>query len=159
MCPLAASSTSTRRVVAVVAAIAVVISLVYLAVQVRQTRNATVASTMQTNRVQFQSIMLANRDSLIAPIIIKADNNESLTDEEEYRLGNHINLQWNLLFSEYVQLQIGYTAAWAPSDKLALERIFHRYGGRAAAWWDKTGIEIYPEQFVDYVERIRPRSD
>ena len=141
-----------------VSSIVVLITLIYVAVQVRQTRNATVASTMQTNRVQFQSIMLANRDSLIAPIIIKADNNEPLTDEEEYRLSNHINLQWNLLFSEYVQLQIGYTAAWAPSDKLALERIFHRYGGRAAAWWDRTGKQIYPEQFVAYVESVRPTS-
>lgn len=139
-----------------ISSIVVLITLIYLAVQVRQTRNATIASTMQTNRAQFQSIMLANRDSMIAPIIVKADNNEPLTAEEEYRIGTHINLQWNLLFSEYVQLQIGYTAAWAPSDKLALKRIFTRYGGRAAAWWDKTGREIYPQQFVDYVESLRP---
>jgi hypothetical protein len=55
-------------------------------------------------------------------------------------------------------MQIGYTAAWAPSDKPALERIFHRYGGRAADWWDATGKRIYPEQYVDYVESIRPRA-
>ncbi len=142
-----------------ISSIVVLITLIYLAVQVRQTRNATIASTMQTNRMQFQSIMLANRDSQIAPIILKADSGEPLTDEEEYRLGTHINLQWNLLFSEYVQLQIGYTAAWAPSDKLALKRIFNRYGGRAAAWWDATGKQIYPEQFVDYVESVRPPPD
>ena len=142
-----------------VSSIVVLITLIYLAVQVRQTRNATIASTMQTNRMQFQNIMLANRDSQIAPIIIKADSNKPLTDEEEYRLSTHINLQWNLLFSEFVQLQIGYTAAWAPSSKPALERIFHRYGGRAADWWDATGKNIYPDQFVDYVERIRPRAE
>ena len=138
-----------------VSSIVVLITLIYLAVQVRQTRNATVASTMQTNRMQFQNIMLANRDSQIAPIIIKADNNEPLTDEEEYRLGTHINLQWNLLFSEYVQSQIGYTTGWAPNDKPALKRIFHRYGGRASDWWDATGKRIYPDQFVDYVESVR----
>ena len=141
-----------------ISSIVVLITLLYLAVQVRQTRNATIASTMQTNRMQFQNIMLANRDSQIPPIIIKADNNEPLTEEEEYRLSTHINLQWNLLFSEYVQLQIGYTAAWAPSDKQALARIFHRYGGRAGAWWDKTGKVIYPEPFVEYVESVRPKS-
>ena len=142
-----------------ISSMVVLITLIYLTVQVRQTRNATVASTMQTNRAQFQSIMLANRDSQIAPIIIKADNQEPLTAEEEYRIGNHINLQWNLLFSEYVQLQIGYTEAWAPSDKPALKRIFGRYGGRAAAWWDATGKEIYPQQFVDYVEDLRPKAE
>ena len=110
---------------------------------------------MQTNRAQFQNIMIANRDSLIAPIIIKADKGEPLTDEEEYRLSNHINLQWNLLFSEYVQLQIGYTEQWAPSDKQALQRIFGRYGGRAADWWENTGKVIYPENFVAYVEESR----
>ena len=141
-----------------VSSIVVLITLIYLAVQVRQTRNTTIASTMQTNRMQFQNIMLANRDSLIAPIIVPADNDEPLTPEEEYRLGTHINLQWNLLFSEYVQLQIGYTAAWAPSDKLALQRIFHRYGGRAAAWWEATGRQIYPQQFVRYVEEVRTAS-
>ena len=138
-----------------ISSIAVLVTLIYLAVQVRQARNATIASTMQTNRMQFQNIMLANRDSLVAPVIIKADKGETLTEEEEYRLANHINLQWNLLFSEFVQLQIGYTAAWAPSDKLALERIFNRYGGRAADWWEKNGREIYPQSFVDHVERIR----
>ena len=138
-----------------ISSIAVLITLIYLAVQVRQSRNATVASTMQTNRLQFQNIMIANRDSQIAPIIIKADRGESLSDEEEYRLSNHINLQWNLLYSEYVQLQIGYTAGWAPSDKLALKKIFSRYDGRAAEWWDKTGREIYPAGFVSHVEQQR----
>ena len=112
-----------------------------------------------TRGMVCQNIMIANRDSLIAPIIIKSDNNEPLTEEEEYRLSNHINLQWNLLFSEYVQMQIGYTAEWAPSDKPALARMFHRYGGRAANWWDKTGKEIYPDHFVVYVENIRPKSE
>lgn len=138
-----------------ISSIAVLVTLIYLAVQVRQTRNATVASTMQTNRVQFQNIMIANRDSEIAPIIIKSDKGEPLSEEEEYRLSNHINLQWNLLFSEYVQLQIGYTAEWAPNDQPAIARIFNRYGGRAADWWDRSGKNIYPENFVKYVESIR----
>lgn len=141
-----------------ISSIAVLLTLIYLAVQVRQARNATIASTMQTNRQQFQSIMLANRDSLIAPIIIKADNGKALDEEEEYRLANHINLQWNLLFSEFVQRQIGYTTEWAPSDRLALRRIFTRYGGRAAAWWESTGREIYPQTFVDHVEELRRDS-
>jgi len=56
-----------------ISSIAVLVTLLYLAMQVRQTRAANVASTMLANRMQFQNIMLANRDSLIAPIIIKAD--------------------------------------------------------------------------------------
>ncbi len=94
-----------------ISSIAVLFTLIYLAVQVRQTRDATIASTMLNNRMQFQEIMLANRDSLIGPIIVKADAGEELSPEEEYRLSNHISLQWNLLFSEFVQLQIGYTKA------------------------------------------------
>ena len=141
-----------------ISSIAVLVTLIYLALQAKQTRNATVASTMQTNRVQFQNIMIANRDSVIAPIIVKADRGVSLTDEDEYRLSNHINLQWNLLFSEYVQLQIGYTEGWAPSDKLALKKIFNRYDGRAADWWEKTGKEIYPSAFVTYVEAQRQQN-
>ncbi len=136
-----------------VSSLAVLITLLYLAVQIRQTRNATVASTMLNNRIQFQNIMIANRDSLIATIIVKADKGEALTEEEEYRLSNHINLQWNLLFSDYVQLQIGYTEGWAPSGKPALKRIFGRYGGRAADWWESSGKVIYPDAFIDYVEQ------
>jgi hypothetical protein len=139
-----------------ISSFAVLITVIYLAVQIRQARNATVASTMQTNRAQFQNIMIANRDSLIAPIIIKSDAGESLTAEEEYRLSNHINLQWNLLFTEFVQLQIGYTQGWAPSDELALKKIFVRYGGRAADWWEATGKKIYPTAFIDHVEEKRP---
>jgi len=138
-----------------VSSLAVLVTLLYLAVQIKQTRNATVASTMLNNRIQFQNIMIANRDSLIAPIIIKADKGEALSEVEESRLSNHISLQWNLLFSEYVQLQIGYTEGWAPSDKPALKRIFGRYGGRAADWWESTGKAIYPDAFIDYVEQNR----
>ena len=138
-----------------VSSLAVLITLLYLAVQIRQTRNATVASTMLNNRIQFQNIMIANRDSLIIPIIIKADKGEALSEVEESRLSNHISLQWNLLFSEYVQLQIGYTEGWAPSDKPALKRIFGRYGGRAADWWENTGKAIYPDAFIDYIEQNR----
>jgi hypothetical protein len=138
-----------------ISSIAVLITLLYLAMQVRQTRNATIASTMLENRMQFQSIMIANRDSIIAPIIVKADKGDVLSAEEEYRLSNHISLQWNLLFSEYIQLQIGYTEDWAPSDKPALKRIFTRYNGRASDWWQNTGRQIYPANFVDYVELNR----
>ena len=138
-----------------VSSIAVLVTLIYLALQIRQNRQATVASTMQTNRIQFQNIALANRDSMIAPIIVKADKGEPLTEEEEYRISNHINLQWNLIFSEFVQQQIGYTEGWTPSDRLALARLFHRYDGRAAHWWEETGRQIYPEEFVKYVESKR----
>ena len=141
-----------------ISSIAVLFTLIYLAVQVRQTRDATIASTMLNNRLQFQNIMLANRDSMIAPVILKADAGETLTDEEEYRLSNHISLQWNLLFSEFVQLQIGYTAKWAPSDTEALKSIFSRYGGRAANWWDEKGKLLYPKEFVDHVEGVRPKN-
>ena len=141
-----------------VSSIAVLITLIYLAIQVRQGRNATVASTLQNNRIQFQNIAIANRDSIIAPIIVKADKGFELTDEEEYRLMNHINLQWNLIFSEFLQQQIGYTEGWTPSDKLALQRIFHRYDGRAARWWENSGKEIYPAAFVEYVESVRGES-
>lgn len=134
-----------------ISSIAVLVTLLYLAMQVRQTRAANVASTMLANRMQFQNIMLANRDSMIAPIIVKADKGEALSEEEEYRLSNHISLQWNLLFSEYIQLQIGYTKDWAPSSRPALKRIFTRYGGRADEWWQKNR-EIYPANFVEYVE-------
>ncbi len=138
-----------------VSSIAVLFTLIYLAVQVRQTRDATIASTMLNNRMQFQEVMLANRDSVIGPVIIKADAGEDLTPEEEYRLSNHISLQWNLLFSEFVQLQIGYTENWAPNDQAALKAIFSRYGGRAATWWDDKGRDLYPKAFIDHVEAAR----
>ena len=113
-----------------ISSIAVLFTLIYLAVQVRQTRDATIASTMLNNRLQFRDIMLANRDSMTAPIIPKADA-EKRSQMRGYRLSNHISLQWNLLFSEFVPLQIGYTAKWAPSDKVALVSIFTPYSGRA----------------------------
>ena len=60
--------------------------------------------------------------------------------------------------TEPVADQIGYTGAWAPSDKKALKRIFTRYDGRATRWWEETGREIYPQSFVDHVEKIRAES-
>ena len=86
------------------------------------------------------------------------EKREELTTEEEYRLSNHISLQWNLFFSEFVQFQIGYTKAWAPSDQASLKNIFSRYGGRGESWWDEKGRALYPQAFVDHVEATRKQA-
>ena len=73
--------------------IAVLATLIYLSIQVVQTKSATMAATAQANRNEYRDLFQSTRDSPYIPaIIIKAQGEEKLTTEEEYRLLHHIAL-------------------------------------------------------------------
>ena len=68
-------------------AIAVVITLVYLAREIRNSRNATIASSVLAMSEQTHRTLLADRDSpYMAQLVSKAKSGEALDQQDLYRV-------------------------------------------------------------------------
>ena len=94
----------------IIGAIAVVATLFYLAIQVRETRKDAKLSAIQAQRSAVQAnrelriqMFCSERDSPYIPAIrIKADHGEELDEEEKLRLARHVSAMWAYTYSEWV---------------------------------------------------------
>ena len=87
----------------VLGALAVVITLIYLAVQVRQARMAQRLDSVRTNRTERRDYFTSVRDSPYIPgILARLEAGEEPTPEESIRLISHYAAHWSLLFSQWV---------------------------------------------------------
>ncbi len=89
-----------------VASIGVLATLIYLAIQIRQNTAATRVQIRQAIAdSQFANINSRATDPLLPNIIRKANHNEPLTEEEEYRLYFHLDAtmrQFENIHSQYL---------------------------------------------------------
>ena len=132
-------------------AIAVLITLLYLAVQVRQTRLAQRFDSVRTSRTERREFFTAVRDSpYIPPILAKLEAGEEITPEESIRLSSHYSAQWGLIFSSWVQAQTGLPEEFQPSRKPFLFYSFSQPG--CINWFDEIGRQIYPAAFIAEVD-------
>ena len=134
-----------------VGAIAVVATLIYLANQVRDSGRAAQFAAIQANRSQRVDYFLRLRDSSHMPaIMLKASSNESLSEEEHYRLISHNSASWGLLYAEWVQRELGLGGEFTTKEKATLDRAVHDQF--SVEWWMANGAEVFPEKFVIYVD-------
>lgn len=145
----------------IVGAVAVVATLFYLAVQVRETRKDARLSAIQAQRSAVQAnrelriqMFLSERDSPYIPAIrIKADRGEELSEEEHLRLARHVSAMWAYTYSEWVHQDLGLAGEYATNFDGWLVVLFgYSY---VMDWWDKYSKSIYPEAFREYVESQR----
>ena len=147
----------------IIGAIAVVATLFYLAVQVRETRKeAKLAaaqaqrSAVQANRELRINMFLSERDSPYIPAIrIKADAGQDLTEEEKLRLARHVSAMWAYTYSEWVQIDLGLAGEYATKFDGWVNVLFgYPY---VMDWWDAYARTVYPAKFIDFVEQKRAR--
>ena len=141
-----------------VGAIAVVATLLYLAVQVRDAGRSSKFAAVQASRAtrinQFSSL----RDSPHLPAIqAKLLAGEALETEDELRLLYHHAADWAILYSEWVTREMGLTGEFATSDDLKLEFLLSQ--SRAMDTWRSLGERLYPARFVEYVNKAAPARE
>ena len=84
-------------------AIAVVITLIYLALEIRRSRNATIASSVLAMSELGHRATLADRDSpYMAPLVSKAKSGEALDEQDLYRVQRTV-------IATLVRLNVTYT--------------------------------------------------
>ncbi|MGE3296358.1 MAG: hypothetical protein AB7I68_03305 [Porticoccaceae bacterium] len=136
----------------IVSALAVVITLVYIAIQVRHARESQRADAIRTNRTERRDFFTAARDSQFMPLILaKLQRAESLDPEEQIRLMHHNAALWGLLYSEWISDQLKLPGPYSTDHKARLEFALNSPG--MIKWFDKYGRRLYPAEFVSQVEQ------
>ena len=142
---------------------AVVITLLYVARQVRHARREQQIAAVRANRNERLEYHAAARDSAYLPgILCKLHAGEDLSPEEALRLRFHHAASWGLLYSEWVQAQLGLPGEFATSHQVNIAFVLAQ--PTAAVWFRDFGERLYPSRFVAYVKRIQeelntPSSD
>ena len=138
----------------VVGAIAVVCTLIYLAIQIREADKTARFNAVQSNREQRIAMFLSERDSPFIPAIrMKIAAGQPLTDEEDLRLARHTSAMWAITYSEWVQNDLALAGEYATSQSEWMKVMTHN--ARAMSWWDEHGHSVYPERFAQFVESHR----
>jgi hypothetical protein len=134
------------------------VTLIYLAAQVRHSRTATQAATLEAGRTRRIAFFEATRDSRYLPEIqVKVSRGEELDEVERLRLTNHYAALWGLLFAEWIQRDLGMVGEYATHAEIGLAQTL---GSQfAMQWWRNAGIKLYPRRFVEYIEKMIRESD
>jgi len=141
-----------------VGATAVLATLIYLARQVRQARYEQQAAAIRANRNERRQFFEMARDSAYLPAIqCKAAAGETLSPEESRRLLSHNSALWSLIYSEWVQKQLGLSGEYATSIDYNIALAISQPS--AHVWFQEYGKLLYPDRFVSDVERILRQAD
>ena len=92
----------------IVSAVAILLTLIYLAVQIRQAKVATLGQIVQSRTSEFNVLtgtLVSNGN--FADIWVKASNSEAITEAESLRLRGFILMLWNQVYAAYVQRKRG----------------------------------------------------
>jgi hypothetical protein len=134
--------------------IGVIAGLLLVAYELKQTRDVAVLETMQANREQRIQYFVDLRESSYWPTIArKLRDGEELSDEEAMRWQVHISAMWALVYSEWIQQDVGLTESYSQLDA-SVRGALNMHG--SLAFWDRSGHRIYPTEFVEYVNARRP---
>ena len=137
----------------IVGALAVLVTLIYLAVQVRHTRRAQQADAIRANRLERREYHTAIRDSSYMPMIsAKIGSGDELTAEEEHRLVHHNAATWGLVYSEWIQTQLQWQGQFQTSQSLSISYIISE--PRHLEFFEQIGRQLYPKEFTDYVQSL-----
>lgn len=134
-----------------VSALAVVVTLVYLAVQVKQVQRAQQAESIRANRYERREFHTQLRDSPYMPAIMaKLRSGDLLNPEEESRLINHTAAQWGLVYSEWIQNELGSRGPYATSQEVNFSVLFDQPG--SIRFLEDHGRSLYPNEFIAEVD-------
>jgi len=145
-----------------IGAVGVIVTLIYLALQVRQNTKQIEQNTLASRAAAVNASAVAlweNRKSVyenseITKIYLKGQKNpEILSEEELYRfrlvLTNAVDTMWNM----YIQtIQTGFSPeTWKANGVSLVHRVIGTEGGK---WYWKQYSKDYPEDFAKEVDKI-----
>jgi len=135
-----------------VGSIAILVTLIYLAIQTRQAGRSTIFAAVQANRAERMAWFQSNRDSPYMPkIFMKLEIGEQLDAEETYRLRSHNSALWGSIYSQWLQLELGLAGRFTTKDVGMINLALTTPG--AIEWWEGAGDAVYPDAFCEYVNK------
>jgi hypothetical protein len=137
-----------------VSAVAVVVSLVYLAIQVRQNTRAMRVSSHHATKTAYNTLHVAfGSDPVVSSLLDRGTEDYSqLNREERFRYAMLMRASFGLHSDMFLQLQERLLSddEWAIQSR-SIARALAPPGARA--WWERDA-EIFPDAFRQEVARI-----
>lgn len=140
------------------AAIGVIVTLIYLSIQIRQNTKAVRSSSVQ-NLVQSLSTtaQAAVENESMIPLLLKANTGDSaLTEEERTRLHFWFIMTFRRFEGVYFQRDLGFVDA-SVIEGFERSHIAIIASKSGQAWWANSK-EIFNSGFVSYVEELLQRG-
>ena len=137
----------------IISATAVVISLLYVAIQIKHNTVAVQANTFKEVATEWGGLQLAIiENSDFAKILVKAESGESLTPSEAYRLSTWIFY----MFANWEQAFLGYERGLLGEEEwLGWDRYYrwlvNQNHFRSA--WEANPVEGFAPSFIQYVDQ------
>jgi hypothetical protein len=131
----------------------VLLTLLYLARQVRQAQHSMLLSTVQAQRAEVMANFRMAIDSPHLPqILAKVNAGEELDAVEEQRLGSFIALTWATVHATWAQRTLTGATDILAKDDGHFAVLMRGLQERSIEWWNAAGRNIYPEPFIRYVD-------
>jgi hypothetical protein len=132
----------------IIGAAAVLITLIYLALQVRQARKMQLAESIRATRAERRDFFTALRDSpFIHEILEKRLNGEALSYAEMSRLTAHHAVNWGQLYSAWLQDELDISGGHNTSMEANFRFAWSIPG--ASDWMEKYGNHLFPREFTE----------
>ena len=148
------SATSWKDVAELIGIAAIVASLVFVGLELRQTQTALMASTYQARSFDAMNAQRGLADSeFIGPLLAKIDLDneqslEGLSREEFWRLRRHVVSRMIDFDNEYFQYQSGYL------DEIYFEGQFKTGLKRWAKRWRQLGMTEFRPELRELVDEL-----
>jgi len=142
----------------IVGAVAVVVTLAYLAVQIRQNTRVFRSSTEQAQAdAHTRCLSLVAQDSDLARLYLRGASGESLDRDESLRFGFLLHVVFTQIQAAFFHRRQGTLSPeqWVPASRVAAWWIS---SPGAQAWW-ADGKAVYREEFVQLVEEMISPSE
>ena len=137
----------------IISAAAVIVSLLYVAMQIKQNTAAVQSNTFQEVAAEWGGLQLAIiENSDFADVLVKAESQESLTPSEAYRLNTwifYMLTNWEQAFLGYEQGLLA-EEGWLGWDGYYKWLISQSYFRSA---WDANPVAGFAPSFMQYVNQ------
>ena len=130
-----------------VGATAVLVTLIYLAIQIRQARKTQLAESIRATRAERREFFTALRDSPFMPEILeKLSQDQELTPSEMLRMSAHHAVNWGQIYSAWLQDKLNISGGYNTSMAVNFRYAWGVPG--SASWMEEYGRILFPEEFV-----------
>ena len=135
----------------IISSVAIVITLVYLTVEMNQNTNAMNAQTRQAVMESAQTELFVLMDN--PDLSISMTKSDPLSAEEQVRLDNFFTASLRSREFSWLQYQDGSIdeLQWA-TEQAVLQSIFDTRQSRD--WWNVVGREVFGAEFVSFVDEL-----
>ena len=135
-----------------VSGVAVIVSLVYLAMQIRRNTNATKAGAYQQYRMHQHSVLTQTTDPKVMRVYLLGRTSlEGLSDDDRSVFYMAATLMLNNYEILFHMIRLGVIDHDMTSDAPLTDLFRHR---GVQDWWRSRGRSLYPTVFVKHVEAV-----